>query len=162
MLHGRRCDGADGQRALDRLVARLAGGGGPVQASVVDDPMVNAFTLPGRRVVVMRGLIAAAGDAPLIVASDRAMLAALTWRAKGLAVRVRAVPGPNGPVPSHYDMIYPLRGEPGPALWAGDRGTAPQCALHPRPLPAGRGELGERALETALLSRGCLDSLRRP
>ena len=107
-------------------------------------------------------VIAAAGNAPLIVASDRAMLAALTWRAKGLAVRVRAVPGPNGPVPSHYDMIYPLRGEPGPALWAGDRGTAPQCALHPRPLPAGRGELGERALETALLSRGCLDSLRRP
>ncbi len=62
MLRGRRCGGADGQRALDGLVTRLAGSGGPVQASVVDDPMVNAFTLPGRRVVVMRGLIAAAGD----------------------------------------------------------------------------------------------------
>ena len=62
MVRGRRCDGADGQHALDGLVSRLAGGGGPVQASVVDDPMVNAFTLPGRRVVVMRGLIAAAGD----------------------------------------------------------------------------------------------------
>ena len=62
MLRGRRCTGADGQRALDGLVARLAGGAGPVQASVVDDGMVNAFTLPGRRVVVMRGLIASSGD----------------------------------------------------------------------------------------------------
>lgn len=62
MLRGRRCGGAEGQRALDGLVARLADGGGPVQASVVDDGMVNAFTLPGRRVVVMRGLIASAGD----------------------------------------------------------------------------------------------------
>lgn len=62
MVRGRRCSGADGQRALDGLVARLAGTGGPVQASVVDDGMVNAFTLPGRRVVVMRGLIASAGD----------------------------------------------------------------------------------------------------
>ena len=62
MLRGGRCNGAEGQAALDRLVARLAPPGGPVQAVVADDPMVNAFTLPGRRVVVMRGLIASAGD----------------------------------------------------------------------------------------------------
>lgn len=61
----RRCTGAEGQRALDRLTARLAESGGissPVQLVVVDDPMVNAVTLPGNRVLVMRGLIAAAGS----------------------------------------------------------------------------------------------------
>ena len=62
MLRRGRCTGAEGQAALDRLVARLAPPGGPVRAAVADDPMVNAFTLPGRRVVVMRGLIASAGD----------------------------------------------------------------------------------------------------
>ena len=36
--------------------------------------------------------------------------------------------GPRGPVPSHYDMIYPLRTEAGPALWVGAAGSAPPCA----------------------------------
>ncbi len=61
----KRCDGADGQQALDGLISRLAAVGGitdPVTAVVVDDPLVNAFTLPGNRVLVMRGLIDLAGD----------------------------------------------------------------------------------------------------
>lgn len=60
-----RCDGAEGQAALERLVARLRTAGGialPIEITVLDNRMVNAFTLPGGKVVVMRGLIAAAGD----------------------------------------------------------------------------------------------------
>jgi beta-barrel assembly-enhancing protease len=56
----RRCTGPDGQRALDTLVARLRQAGGidrPVRITVLNDPTVNALTLPGGRIVVMRGLI---------------------------------------------------------------------------------------------------------
>ena len=106
-------------------------------------------------------VIAAAHGAPLIVASDRAMLAALTWRAKGLALRVRAVPGPRGPVPSHYDMIYPLRTEAGPALWVGAVGSAPPCAQDRRLMTPGPGDLGSRPFETARLEGPCLTPLRR-
>jgi predicted Zn-dependent protease len=59
------CKSLEGQRALDTLVGKLsqAGGIGPiVRIEVVDDAMVNAFTLPGGRVIVMRGLISTAGD----------------------------------------------------------------------------------------------------
>lgn len=104
--------------------------------------------------------VIAAATGPLIVASDRALLAQLTWRAKGRAL-VRAVPSAKGPVPSHYDMIWPLRTEPGPALWVGEAGSAPACAGNPRPLPPAQGELGRRRLATAALSPACLDSLRR-
>ena len=33
---------------------------------------------------------------------DRALLAELTWRAKGAGIAVRAVPGPDGPNPVAY------------------------------------------------------------
>jgi beta-barrel assembly-enhancing protease len=61
------CTGADGQQALDRLAERLRQAGGikrRVRLIVLDDPLVNAFTLPGGRVVVMRGLIDEADDGP--------------------------------------------------------------------------------------------------
>ena len=61
--------GAGGQAALDRFVGRLREAGGiatPVTITVVDDPAINAFTLPGGRVLVMRGLIAAATDGPML------------------------------------------------------------------------------------------------
>ncbi len=64
-----RCTGREGQKALDRLVARLRDAGGiemPVTISVFDDPMVNAFTLPGGHVLVMHGLIAGASDGPML------------------------------------------------------------------------------------------------
>jgi len=54
------CSGPAGQRALDSLVARLRQAGGidrQVRIAVLDDPTVNAVTLPGGRIVVMRGLI---------------------------------------------------------------------------------------------------------
>jgi predicted Zn-dependent protease len=60
-----RCIGPDGQRALDTLVARLRQAGGidrQVRIAVLDDPMVNAVTLPGGRILVMRGLIDEADD----------------------------------------------------------------------------------------------------
>jgi len=63
----RTCTGMAGQRALDRLTERLRVAGGitrPVHLTVLDDPLVNAFTLPGGRVVVMRGLIDQAEDGP--------------------------------------------------------------------------------------------------
>jgi predicted Zn-dependent protease len=49
-----------GQRALDTLALRLAGDGKPVTVRVVDLDIVNAVALPGRRVLLFRGLIAQA------------------------------------------------------------------------------------------------------
>jgi Zn-dependent protease with chaperone function len=63
----RTCTGAAGQQALDRLTERLRAAGGigrPVRLMVLDDPLVNAFTVPGGRVLVMRGLIDRAEDGP--------------------------------------------------------------------------------------------------
>ena len=66
LMHDRQtCKGVAGQRALEALVARLrvAGGIEPVvRIAVLDDRMVNALTLPGGRVLVMRGLIDKAQD----------------------------------------------------------------------------------------------------
>ncbi len=59
------CKNPEGQGALDALVSKLrqAGGiGSTVRIEVLDDAMVNAFTLPGGRVILMRGLIHTAGD----------------------------------------------------------------------------------------------------
>ena len=61
----RTCTGAAGLMALNRLTEQLRVAGGiarPVHLTVLDDPLVNAFTLPGGRVVVMRGLIDKAED----------------------------------------------------------------------------------------------------
>ncbi len=58
--HPRWCNRAAGQAALDRLTARLAAAGGisgHVSVNVLDSPQVNAFALPARSIVVMRGLI---------------------------------------------------------------------------------------------------------
>jgi Zn-dependent protease with chaperone function len=60
---------AAGQAALDRFVGRLREAGGiatPVTIGVLDDPTINAFTLPGGHVLVMRGLIGAATDGPML------------------------------------------------------------------------------------------------
>lgn len=54
------CRGADGQVALEQLEARLARAakiGEPVRLVVIDSRMVNAVTLPGARMVIMRGLL---------------------------------------------------------------------------------------------------------
>lgn len=59
------CSGAAGQAALDDLMARLAKGAGLAAApplQVVDTRLVNAFTLPDGRVVLLSGLISAAED----------------------------------------------------------------------------------------------------
>lgn len=64
-----RCEGMEGQAALNRLVERLRAAGKiaiPVDLSVLNDGMVNAFTLPGGRVLVMRGLIDEAADGAVL------------------------------------------------------------------------------------------------
>lgn len=58
-FEGTACTGADGQRAIDALAARLGDDGKPISIRVIDLPIVNAAALPGRQVVVFRGLIAA-------------------------------------------------------------------------------------------------------
>lgn len=91
-------------------------------------------------------------------------LAELTWRARATRapLAVRAVPGRQGPVPSHYDMLYPLRADPGPtALWVGQPDHAPPCLGAFLYLPPGEGDLGRRRLATAPVSGPCLDALRR-
>ena len=59
------CDAPAGRAALDRMTARLTGGVAlphEVEVAVLDHSMINAFALPGGRVVLFRGLIEAAGD----------------------------------------------------------------------------------------------------
>jgi Zn-dependent protease with chaperone function len=59
-LDGRTCDGPGGREALDRLAGSLAPGAAPLELHVVNIPMVNAVALPGRRIVIFRGLLAEA------------------------------------------------------------------------------------------------------
>lgn len=59
------CRGDDGQRALEQLEARLAHAAGiaqPVRLVVVDSKQVNALTLPGARMIIMRGLFEQIGN----------------------------------------------------------------------------------------------------
>jgi beta-barrel assembly-enhancing protease len=58
------CEASDGRAALDTMTARLMQGVDlpyPLTVSILDHPMVNAFALPGGQVILMRGLIDAAG-----------------------------------------------------------------------------------------------------
>jgi len=58
-----RCRTADGQAAIDALAAKLSPpDADPVRITVVSSPLVNAFALPGGRIVVTSGLIAFAGE----------------------------------------------------------------------------------------------------
>jgi Zn-dependent protease with chaperone function len=56
----RRCRGAEGQRALEALLARLtAAEPSPYRfrIAVIDDPTLNAYAAPGGHVVLLRGLL---------------------------------------------------------------------------------------------------------
>jgi Zn-dependent protease with chaperone function len=62
----RRCSDPAGQAALDELVARLAPAAGLAEAPsvvVVNRPEVNAFAMPGGRIVLLHGLLMRAEDA---------------------------------------------------------------------------------------------------
>jgi hypothetical protein len=55
-----RCNGAAGQAALDELVGKLSaasGYRGRLNVQVVDSPIVNAFAVPGGRIMLFRGLL---------------------------------------------------------------------------------------------------------
>jgi Zn-dependent protease with chaperone function len=52
-----RCRDPEGEAALAELVGRLRPAGSSAEVWVVDDEMVNAFALPGGRIVLMRGLL---------------------------------------------------------------------------------------------------------
>jgi Zn-dependent protease with chaperone function len=59
------CDHKAGQAALERMVARLGPDLGlpyPLRVGVIDHEMINAFAVPGGRIVIMRGLLKAAGN----------------------------------------------------------------------------------------------------
>lgn len=66
----RRCGGEPGLQALDTLTTRLAQAGDrdPPQVTVVDWSLVNAFALPGGRIVLTNGLIQKAEDGSEIAA----------------------------------------------------------------------------------------------
>jgi predicted Zn-dependent protease len=54
------CSGADGQHVLEQLEARLAHAAKitePVRLVVIDSGRINTLTLPGARVIIMRGLL---------------------------------------------------------------------------------------------------------
>jgi Zn-dependent protease with chaperone function len=65
------CEGIEGQRVLDKVLAELAvAAGAPFELSVkvLDDPSVNAFAAPGGNLVILRGLIDEAQSGDEIVA----------------------------------------------------------------------------------------------
>ncbi len=66
------CETGKGREALDAMLARLAPEVDdlpyPVRLSVLDHDLINAFTLPGGRIILFRGLIEAA-DSPDEVAA---------------------------------------------------------------------------------------------
>ncbi|MEJ2001960.1 MAG: M48 family metallopeptidase [Maritimibacter sp.] len=65
------CDGAEGLAALEKMTARLNTDDDlpyPVEISVLDHELVNAFALPGGRIVLFRGLLLDA-EAPEEVAA---------------------------------------------------------------------------------------------
>jgi Zn-dependent protease with chaperone function len=65
------CSAPDGVAALERMVARLTDGqeiGYPLDVTVIDHQMMNAFAMPGGHIVVMRGLLEGA-DSPDMVAA---------------------------------------------------------------------------------------------
>jgi Zn-dependent protease with chaperone function len=97
-----RCTGHDGLVALEGLVTRLRAAGGiemPVTISVLDDKTVNAFTLPGGHVLVMRGLIGAVTDGPMlagVIAHELGHVAhrdslTLMLRAMGLTILLNSI-----------------------------------------------------------------------
>lgn len=56
----RQCHNPAGQRALNKIVGRILPQRGlvePVRVTVVDDPTVNAITLPGGQVLLFKGLL---------------------------------------------------------------------------------------------------------
>jgi len=59
-LGTRRCEGAEGRAALDRMIARLRPADGfvePLTVTVIQNPAVNAFAAPGGQIAVFSGLI---------------------------------------------------------------------------------------------------------
>jgi Zn-dependent protease with chaperone function len=54
------CAGEGGQRALDKLAARLGARPGELRVRVVDVPVVNAAALPGGNIMIFRELLAQA------------------------------------------------------------------------------------------------------
>jgi Zn-dependent protease with chaperone function len=66
----RRCALPSGLAALDRLAARLAAAGGLPERphlTVLDSPVVNAFALPGNRILLLSGIIDRA-EGPSVIA----------------------------------------------------------------------------------------------
>ncbi|MDO5621716.1 MAG: glycosyltransferase family 39 protein [Paracoccus sp. (in: a-proteobacteria)] len=94
------------------------------------------------------------GQPALVVASDRDVLAQLFYQNGGKQnedrALIRALPPKNRPADSHYELIYPLTTEPGPALFIGR--NLPGCASNPQVLTG--------TVQTATLSDACLNSLR--
>lgn len=65
------CSAPEGVAALGRMVARLTDGqeiGYPLEVSVIDHRMMNAFAVPGGQIVVMRGLLEGADDPDMVAA----------------------------------------------------------------------------------------------
>jgi beta-barrel assembly-enhancing protease len=59
-MGGRRCTGAEGQKALDTLTRRLLAGQPvpyDVQVGVIDRDITNAFAAPGARIMIFNGLL---------------------------------------------------------------------------------------------------------
>src|SRR5690348_10351606 len=66
LLGGRRCIDPAGEAALGRLAARLTAGvtlPAPLRVEVSDRKEINAFTVPGGRIVLFDGLLKAAASA---------------------------------------------------------------------------------------------------
>ena len=86
--------GAAGQAAPGRLVARPRAAGGiamPVTVAVLDSPTINALTLPGGHVLIMRDLIGEATDRPMLAGVTALELGHVAGIAPVSGTRVKSV-----------------------------------------------------------------------
>lgn len=96
----------------------------------------------------------AGGQPVLILSGERAVTAQLFYDVLAhdrQGVTIRALP-PQGKPDSHYELVYPLTVEQGPAFYFGPKKDAPGCAS--------QGLDHDDRTELSALSSQCLDSLR--
>ena len=95
---------------------------------------------------VAAALAAAPAGTALVIATDRELAALATFASR---IPVRALPRAHPS--SHYELLYPLTFQPGPAVILTRPGPAPACA---------GPETTSGSVALAPLPESCLDDLR--
>lgn len=112
----------------------------------------------GRAEVSQRAMdFASRNGATVIVASDRSLLADLSWQSHGTGLEIAATPH-DGPPRHHWDLALPLEADPGTPVVLLMQGTEPpSCATGPSERwIAGPGFAEGRQMSLVLTTPECL------